>query len=130
MKNVVRIWFSVMLLALAACKSHDVSSVEMASQSMYAERVAVDSIVVHDSIYIREKSDTVFCTRYRTLYKERLRRDTIMLCDTIVVERVVEIGNGNDSNDSGWNRLWLLAVLFLLWRSGLLNALLDLIKKL
>lgn len=132
MKSMARIWFSIVLLAVVGCRSHEMASIGVVSQSSYAERLSVDSIVVHDSVFIREKSDTLFCTRYRTMYKERLRRDTIMLCDTIYVERIVE--KERDGGSNGINCYLLLLLLFVvpvvLWRTGLLKCFMRIIKKL
>lgn len=58
----------------------------------YRDRLLRDSIYVHDSIYVREKGDTVFVNMWHTLYKDRLLRDTIYvnLTDTIKVPLPVE----------------------------------------
>jgi len=36
-----------------------------------------DSIHIHDSIYVREKGDTVFVDRWHTKYRDRQRTDTM-----------------------------------------------------
>ena len=74
----------------------------------------------------------MFYTKYRTLYKERLRVDTVMRCDTlyrdreVVVERVREVG-------SRLGLLWkvplAVLLLFLLWKAGLFPAVWKLILK-
>ena len=74
MKNVRIIVVSALLLLLAGCVVKESVSVERASASTQIERVLADSIVMRDSIIIREKCDTVFFTKYRTLYKERIRQ--------------------------------------------------------
>lgn len=58
----------------------------------YRDRLLRDSIYVHDSIYVREKGDTVFVNKWHTLYKDRLLRDTIYVnrTDTIRVPYPVE----------------------------------------
>ena len=63
----------------------------MVSRNNYVERIVIDSVVVHDSIYIKEKADTVYYTKYHTLYKERLRVDTIFCCDTIYCDREIYV---------------------------------------
>lgn len=42
-----------------------------------------DSIYLKDSVYIHEKGDTVFIDRWRTIYKEKLIRDSINIRDSI-----------------------------------------------
>ena len=121
------------LLAVAACSTVEkASDVQYVLQNNVAEHVRVDSVVLRDSIFIRERSDTVFYTKYRTLYKERLRVDTVMRCDTlyrdreVVVERVREVG-------SRFGLLWkvplAVLLLFLLWKAGLFPAVWKLILK-
>ena len=127
------ICLSVLLLAVAACSTVEkASDVQYVLQNNVAEHVRVDSVVLRDSIFIRECSDTVFYTKYRTLYKERLRVDTVMRCDTlyrdreVVVERVREVG-------SRFGLLWkvplAVLLLLLLWKAGLLPVVWELILK-
>lgn len=71
--------------------------------SIFARLMQRDSIYVHDSIYVREKGDTVYQyvekLRYKyvnsvdTLYKYRTLRDTVYMerCDSIRVENPVYI---------------------------------------
>lgn len=71
--------------------------------SIFARLTQRDSIYVHDSIYVREKGDTVYQyvekLRYKyvnsvdTLYKYRTMRDTVYMerCDSIRVEKPVYI---------------------------------------
>ena len=127
------ICLSVLLLAVAACSTVEkASDVQYVLQNNVAEHVRVDSVVLRDSIFIRERSDTVFYTKYRTLYKERLRVDTVMRCDTlyrdreVVVERVREVG-------SRLGLLWkvplAVLLLLLLWKAGLWPVVWKLISK-
>lgn len=134
MKNVIVKCLSLLLLLLAGCSTvkNTRSDVELFSRSELAGHIRVDSVVLRDSVFIRERSDTVYHTRYRTIYKERLRVDTVVHCDTlyrdreIVVERECQAGSGN-------LRVLRLAsvalLLFLLWRSGLWRLLWNLMLK-
>lgn len=56
----------------------------------YIDRVHKDSIHVLDSIYIREKGDTVWLTRWRTEYRDKIIRDSIIVNDTIRIPVPVE----------------------------------------
>lgn len=133
MRNVTKIILNLLLLPLFACSTVEkTSDVGFVSQQNFVGRTRVDSVLLRDSIFIREKSDTVFYTKYRTLYKERLRVDTIVRCDTlyrdreVVVETVRNVGHGGAM-------LWKVAVaalvLLLLWRTGGWRTLLNLILK-
>ena len=71
--------------------------------SIFSRLMQRDSIYVHDSIYVREKGDTVYQyvekLRYKyvnsvdTMYKYRNLRDTVYIerCDSIRVEKPVYI---------------------------------------
>ncbi len=118
-----------MLLTLVGCRARVVENSSAEIRESVVERVVRDSIVVHDSIYVRVGTDTVFHTRYRTLYKEKLRHDTVALHDTIYIERVV-VSAGNEK-EGGRGVNWWLALLFLLvlWRVGVFDFLSGFFKK-
>lgn len=106
MKTTGKIWCSLILLALLGCKSVKVVKEDSgySSHTNVVESVVHDSIFVHDSIYIRDKADTVFFTKYRTMYKERMACDTVMLRDTLYVERQTV----KESAPHNYGRKWLL----------------------
>lgn len=58
----------------------------------YVDRLRVDSVVVHDSVIIREKGDTVIIKECHTEYRDRVTRDTVIVekRDTIPVPVIVE----------------------------------------
>ena len=133
MKKVARIWFSVGLLALltAGCRSARVENTTLEVRENVVERVVHDSIVLRDSIYVRVAADTVYQTRYRTVYRERTSRDTIALHDTVFVEKVVETGRVGDVEEGSNTVHWWLLLLFLLvlWRIGAFDLLSGFFKK-
>ena len=121
------------MLSLVACGTVQRSNdVELVAQNNYVGHTKADSVMLRDSIFIREKSDTVYYTKYRTIYKERLRLDTVVRCDTlyrdreVVVERVREVERRNSLY---WKLPLVALVLLLLWRTGLWSALLDVTMK-
>ena len=121
------------MLSLVACGTVQRSNdVELVAQNNYVGHTKADSVMLRDSIFIREKSDTVYYTKYRTIYKERLRVDTVVRCDTlyrdreVVVERVREVERRNSLY---WKLPLVALVLLLLWRTGLWSALLDVTMK-
>ena len=133
MKNITKIWVSLVLLAVAGCRAvRNERDTAMVSRNDYVERVVVDSVIVRDSVFVKEKSDTVFYTKYRTLYKERLRVDTIVRCDTVYCEREV-FARQETASAFRWSPLPVLllcgVVLFLLWRTGVLKIIWGLILK-
>ena len=76
----------LLLLILGSCRSsHLPISENNTADSLRAISVRSDSIVVHDSIYIVERGDTVFQYKYKYIYRDRVLRDTLHhhRCDTI-----------------------------------------------
>ena len=86
MKTII---YCVILLTLAICSScRSVKYVPVETvrvDSLYLTIHERDSIHIKDSIYIREKGDTVFVERWRTQYRDRGRTDTLY------VDRVREV---------------------------------------
>ena len=81
-------WLCIILLALAicSCKSGRYIPVEsVKTDSIYIKQVQRDSIYQHDSIYIREKGDTVWMERYKYVYRDKVVHDTMYVnrTDTI-----------------------------------------------
>lgn len=91
-----------------------------ARDTTYIERVKIDSIYCRDSIYIREKGDTVF--KYVERYRDRFRYlhdttyihkiDTLRLTET-VIEEVKQPLTKWQSFSIVFGRLCLLLVLLL-----------------
>lgn len=133
MKSITKIILSSLSFLLLACSTvRETNDTVYVSQDNFVGHTRVDSVLLRDSIFIREKSDTVFYTKYRTIYKERLRVDTIVRCDTIYRERevVVEKVRSAGSNKSFlWKVLLAVLALFLLWRTGWWRVLLNVILK-
>ena len=78
---------------LASCRSVRYVPVEtVRSDTVYRDRVERDSVVRYDSVYVREKGDTVWLERYRYLYRDKLVRDTLYVgrTDTVRVPYPVE----------------------------------------
>ena len=127
MNGMGKVWFSLMLVLLCGCSTlkERSDSADVRIRTNVVERVVRDSIFVHDSIFVREKSDTVFFTKYRTLYKENFIRDTIHLCDTLYKEHVITEYVSKDDCKSCW---WLLLLMPLLY-PGVLKWLLKMFLK-
>jgi hypothetical protein len=86
---------------------------------MLKERHTVDSVFIHDSIFIHEGGDTVVHERWRTCFRDRIVHDTVRehTTDTIIKreteEKVVEVTPAKGVG-TGWTvALTLLAVIVL-----------------
>jgi hypothetical protein len=68
---------AVLALLMCSCKSIEyVPVIEHHTDSVYLTKVQRDSVYSHDSVYIKEKGDTVLIERWNTRYVEKLRIDT------------------------------------------------------
>lgn len=119
MGNMMKIVISILLLLIGGCKVQE-RTTNHTSASTFVERVLVDSVAMKDSIIIRERCDTVFFTKYSTLYKERVRVDTVIKCDTVYSERLVSVKEKEKSPILWW---LLVPVIAVLWKVGFLDLL-------
>lgn len=69
-----------------------VPQVSVERDSIYLHTHSRDSIVVRDSVTIREKGDTIWLTRWRTEYRDHIRIDTAYIerRDSVAVPYPVE----------------------------------------
>jgi hypothetical protein len=117
---------SLFALLLSGCRT--VREVQVSSSDIRqttatnAVREKRDSVHIYqrDSIYIRERGDTVFVDRWhtRTAYRDRLRTDTLHVSDTvrIAVDRVIERvqGQGSWASFERWCGRILMGLLLLI----------------
>lgn len=83
----------VLGMLLSGCRSIEYYPLEtVRTDTIYVNRLSVDSVMVRDSIYIHEKGDTVLEHRYHYIYKYKDRIDTLYLAsrDTVSVPYPVE----------------------------------------
>ena len=85
--------FVLAVLSLAACKQVQYVPVETVRlDSIYLTQTLRDSIVRYDSVYVADKGDTVWLEKYKYLYRDRWRVDTLVSVrtDTVSVPYPVE----------------------------------------
>jgi hypothetical protein len=88
--------------------------IEQTVQIRTAIQTQIDSVLIykHDSIYIRDKNDTVFVEKWHTkiAYRDRVRSDTLHVIDTVrisdLVEKTVEV---EVNRITGWQRIQIYA---------------------
>lgn len=96
---------------------------------MYIEHQWRDSIFLHDSIYIREGVDTVYMTHIKTVFRDRLKTDTLIKCDTFCTERIVYTETPAKEKKRDYSVILLvLLLLYFMCRSGILKRCLNLLK--
>ena len=83
----------IILLALPSCKSLDPTTLHHTTQHYTTLHNSVDTLVVRDSVFVREvmKGDTVYLTRveWRDRWRTRVERDTVV--DVRVEKEVVQL---------------------------------------
>lgn len=123
------IWLlgSLMLLAAMAsatsCSPRIIENIRYQRDTTYVQQVKVDSVYRRDSVFIKEKGDTVIIYKERIRDRYVFRHDTLRLVkvDSVVVERVKEVEV--EKSLSAWKTAkiaafwWLVAavLLLLLW---------------
>ena len=84
--NKVLDWFgriamvAAMLLiwSMCSCSTQYVPVESVRYASVFIEKIRKDSIFVQDSVFIRQKGDTVFKDKFKVVYKYVLLRDTML----------------------------------------------------
>jgi hypothetical protein len=102
-----------------SCKSVKYIPVET-TKIEYRDNFVKDSIVHYDSVFVKDKGDTLILEKYRYLYKNRIVKDSIFINDTIRVPYPVEVVKQVKAPLTSWQnfqiwcgRLALFALLFL-----------------
>lgn len=119
-----RILFILIIgMFLLGCKSVQIPITDEQPQTSttrieYRDRLMRDTTYVHDSIYIHDKGDTVYVTRWRDKYTERIQVDTCYYqrTDTIKLVKRVYYKEPLTKWESFKIELggWLLGILLLL----------------
>ena len=83
----------LLLVGASGCSPRIVEHVIYQRDTTYIEKVRVDSVYNRDSVFIREKGDSVFIYRERIRDRWRLVHDTItrVKVDSVAVERIREV---------------------------------------
>lgn len=66
------------MYALAGCSTQYVPVETVRTDSIFIARLQRDSIFIRDSVYTKEKGDTVFKYKFKIVYKQVLQRDTML----------------------------------------------------
>ena len=82
-----------MLFMLQGCSPKIVERIDVRHDTTYVHTVQVDSVFRRDSVFIREKGDTVYYYRERIRDRYKFVHDTLRLVkvDSVAVERVKEV---------------------------------------
>ena len=115
--------FLGVMFAAGSCSPRIIETIRYQRDTTYVQQVKVDSVYRRDSVFVREKGDTVFIYKERIRDRYVFRHDTLRLVkvDSVAVERVKEVKV--EKPLSAWKAAkigafwWLVAavLLLLLW---------------
>jgi hypothetical protein len=96
------------IMMFTSCKPVKYLPVESV-KTEYHKDIVRDSVFLYDSVFVKEKEDTVYLERYRYLYRDKIVRDSVLINDTIRVPYPVEIPVEVKMPLSGWEnfQIWL-----------------------
>ena len=87
------LYILALVCLLCGCKQVQYVPVETVRlDSIYLTQTLRDSIVRYDSVYVRDKGDTLYVERWKYLYRDKVRVDTMVSVrtDTVSVPVPVE----------------------------------------
>lgn len=93
---VVIIGMAFLVVLLSGCRSVKEIPVEKTEYKYidrYIDKIKIDSIYQRDSVYIRDKGDTIYEYKDKIIIKYQYLSDTIYICkvDSISVPQIIEV---------------------------------------
>ena len=98
---------------LVGCKSTEkLQNINTETRIEYRDKYHRDSIYIRDSVIIYVKGDTVFKDRWHTEWKEKESGDTIILTDTVYIEK--EVFRDKSEPPNNWKETILIIIIGIL----------------
>ena len=115
MRKLILIIFSLVLFCiLVGCKSTEkLQNINTETRIEYRDKYHRDSIYIRDSVIIYVKGDTVFKDRWHTEWKEKESGDTIILTDTVYIEKEVYRDKSEPPNNNGMIIILILIIIII-----------------
>lgn len=115
MRKLIVIIFSLVLFCiLVGCKSTEkLQNINTETRIEYRDKYHRDSIYIRDSVIIYVKGDTVFKDRWHTEWKEKESGDTIILTDTVYIEKEVYKDRSEPPNNNGMIIILILIIIII-----------------
>ena len=93
---------------LSGCTTTEYVTVEkVRTDTVNHSKVLRDSVWMHDSVYIKEKGDTVTVERWHTEWRERLLFDTLLIATHDTLPQPYPVIKEVEKSLSWWQRLRL-----------------------
>lgn len=114
MKKLLVIIFSLVLFCiLVGCKTTEkLQNINTETRIEYRDKYHRDSIYIRDSVIIYVKGDTVYKDRWHTEWKEKESGDTIILTDTVYIEK--EVFRDKSEPPNNWKETILIIIIGIL----------------
>jgi len=95
------------IFACTSCKTSKYIPIET-TKIEYRDNLLRDSIIHYDSVYVKDKGDTLILEHYKYLYKNKMIKDSIYLNDTIRIPFPVEVVKPVKASLSSWQnfQIW------------------------
>lgn len=94
-------FLSMIIISFFSCKTLKYIPVD-SIRTEYRDKFIRDSIIRYDSIFVKEKGDTLIIERYKYLYCNKIINDSIFINDTIRVPYPVEVIKNVKAPLTGW----------------------------
>lgn len=99
------IYISLLSLLLIGCKSVEyVPVLELRTDTLRVTNYERDSVIVHDSVTVREKGDTLYVDRWHNVFRERLVYDTVYVSRTDSVPKPYPVIKEVPCELSSWQK--------------------------
>ena len=113
-----RIIFLILIFALWGCtKRIYIPVTTTVTEIEYRDRLQHDSIYFSDSVLIERKGDTVFNTKIKYRYINKIVKDTVNRTDSVYIEKPIEVVK-EVNRLTKWQR-WRLNFLWILMAGGI-----------
>lgn len=137
MRRLLTITCAIMMLSSCGALRKQIETVYV-RDTTYISKVQVDSVFKRDSIFVKEKNDTIYVYKEKVRDRYRLLRDTVYQnsVDSVYIDKVREVKVEKQLN--AWQKFrlhgfWVLAAMvggYVVWKSrkNLLHLLAKLIS--
>ena len=114
MKKLIFIIFSLLLVCiLIGCKSTEkLQNINTETRIEYRDKYHRDSVYIRDSIIIHVNFYTVYKDRWHTEWKEKETGDTVILTDTVYIEK--EVFREKSEPPNNWKEITILIIIAIL----------------
>lgn len=117
------IWSSVGVALCVMCSCTRVQYVpveNVKTDSIFIKQYERDSIHTHDSVFVKSNADTIYINHWRTVYRDRVVRDTVFESRVDSVQNVVEVERKLSKleqiqMDIGRGVMWAIPIIIALW---------------